>query len=1575
MASRVNTRFVAFLAVGLMLLGGGVMVAAYFALAKSGADYAAMGDKFANDGNWEKAYEFYGKAVFKKRTNADWVDKWISAMEKTTPTPRQAYIDRYTRDYVLALKAYADALPTDAKAQRRFLDEMFARIRLTGDASEEAWKPLIDAANDAMKRFPEGDASAQELRRYRGLGSIARLPFAAQEQREALVRTASEDLDAAATANPKDEIVAVERGTLRMYRAESMRSAGDTKGADALEQEAQQALQKFLAENPGSSSAMWALLRIELLQGSRASTKPTRAQLYMDKHAGFERVFDAVKAQPAGTVDLLVLAAMCDESRRSELIGFAGVLDLLYSLQAKNPGVTSLSMLIGRYESMSRHYDKAVAAFQKVIEAPDAPLSYEGLALFGRRAEAYKQQIIAKLDARAEIREAVESGNPQALAGVDPAAAEKFLAEAKEIRNKLGAYVGESDSLLLYLDARLLYAAGDIRDAAQKIDDYNRKRINPDPQGLLLQAEVTEKLGEIGAARTAYRAILDRNPENVDVLWRLSVLEEGQRNFPVAIELLREAKRLMPNVDFVNVRLSRLEQVQEGLSQGSTTVKDRVVRAALDAENALTGLAPDYKRAAQVLRAEIDFQTHQAPGTDPQTSQDVITLYPMLVQVLVMDDNRVEALAVTNAGLARAPTNERLKALQKVLQIEDPLEAMLVSIEQNDTLTPFKKRLARYVAFTQAKKEPEAAAELAEAEKLEPRSPAVTEAKFRAAMVRADGLMRAGKPEEAKPFLEIGKALAAEVAQQQPDSADALFYRAQIEITEGHLDEAGATLEAALEKDRTNAGAWSQLGSLRLKMGKNEAAAKAFQNALAIRPQDTVAIKGYMQAASAMGQNDEALRKARESEKYAVTDMEFVDLWLRLEAAVSGDPRTVIEKRRTLARRFAERPPTDPRIAIMNNAELIDLLIQANQFDEARQLIDQYRQAKDDPAYVQADIRWHVARDDIRGAVDIFNKYVTSLPADQHNERPYIVFAQILQEHQRYAVAKQSLVDGAKHEAADSILCEAQLGDLHFGLREWAPAIDAYEAALTKDRKITVPPEQAAAQAAQRVAINAKIVEALVRLERFADADARIKALGPAADSNPVLLLLRADILNGTGKVTEAERAYDAAIAAAKNDPLGYIKRAEFLARDEKHLRDAQQDLEQALKLNPRHLGARQALANIHLRSNETDQAIAVLRDGIVADPDNDQLRLDLIGLHLRLNQGPQAIAVVEEALSRRPEDPSWLFRGREVMYALKRYNDAVGYALRLWNRRKDVEAALTYSDAAMRVDRPDFKQVMDIFATPELKADTNLRLLMARARVQLRRDRTNEALADLRKAMGMINPDLPEQAGLFMSGMTSVYPNPKDRFQAMTSLRPAEGYKTYMALYYAILKSSFPESQAEGIADLRALATSKADPTLRKQAYGVIGGRLRQTGDKEGAVKVWQEGLQLDTDDADLNNNIAYSMTEDFGKAAEALPFAERSVRTNPNNASALDTLGVVYLRLKQLDKAEDALRRSLVASRGSDESAAIMIHLAEVRFERGAKDEACTLLRRARTFLAENPDEQYEAKAKELEAKIGCQ
>lgn len=117
----------------------------------------------------------------------------------------------------------------------------------------------------------------------------------------------------------------------------------------------------------------------------------------------------------------------------------------------------------------------------------------------------------------------------------------------------------------------------------------------------------------------------------------------------------------------------------------------------------------------------------------------------------------------------------------------------------------------------------------------------------------------------------------------------------------------------------------------------------------------------------------------------------------------------------------------------------------------------------------------------------------------------------------------------------------------------------------------------------------------------------------------------------------------------------------------------------------------------------------------------------------------------------------------------------------------------------------------------------------------------------------------------------------------------------------------------------------------------------------------VYQLALELDSVNALVNNNYAYSLSEREIKLDEALEMAKIAIEADPENSSYLDTIGWVYFKLGEYVKAKEFIEKSIEVG---GESAIMLEHLGDIVFMMGEKNKAQQLWQQAFDLDASNDD-----------------
>ena len=100
-----------------------------------------------------------------------------------------------------------------------------------------------------------------------------------------------------------------------------------------------------------------------------------------------------------------------------------------------------------------------------------------------------------------------------------------------------------------------------------------------------------------------------------------------------------------------------------------------------------------------------------------------------------------------------------------------------------------------------------------------------------------------------------------------------------------------------------------------------------------------------------------------------------------------------------------------------------------------------------------------------------------------------------------------------------------------------------------------------------------------------------------------------------------------------------------------------------------------------------------------------------------------------------------------------------------------------------------------------------------------------------------------------------------------------------------------------------------------------------------------YEKALSLDSTNALVNNNYAYSLSERGIRLDDALKMAEIAIKAEPLNSSYLDTIGWVYFKLGKYEKAKEYIEKAIKVG---GESSVMLEHLGDIIYMLGNKVQA---------------------------------
>ncbi|HYE02775.1 MAG TPA: tetratricopeptide repeat protein, partial [Phycisphaerales bacterium] len=1083
--ARGNTTFLVVLAVIVCAVFVGVAAVGLKQARKSPQKLVALGDQQAQQNDYEKAVQYYSKAVNKDQTNPEWLERWVGAMEKTTPDSRDAYTERYAREYRPALLALAKA-KGDGASYRRFLEETLQTLRAGDLKNLEGFVSLTD---DLIKELPAEAPAVPTIRRFRGMGKVAMItPGVAPSAQER--EQVEADLAAALAADPGDEEALVTLASLHRRLAAQHRQDRQDEAAQRELAAARKLLTDFAASHPHSPLALAELAALEMESARGTAARGAVTALPPEVSA---RVIEAVAAAPPEKLKPGVVAAAAGLARMLPEGGAERALEVYEAALAKRPGDAQIEFArASQLHSMGRS-DEAAAAFKALAARPDLPLSLEGLNLFGLR----------ELAALRHFDAVLAGWRPD----LEPAGRAELLTRARAVRADLVGRVKDSAPVVTLIDAKLAYLEGEYAEATRLLSKYHKDTAGGDASSLLLLGEVQLRQGNTGAAREQFREAAKRSPSDVRAHLAVAGTELSMNDAEAARASYARVVELDPGNTEAAQKLALLDELSKG-AQSS----DVFVRAQSEVNQLLTRDPPDTAGALAKATAARDAHPDDA------------RLAILLARLQVGSKDRPAARATLEQALARHPDHAGLKQMLAAVQGDDPTQAALAAVEQSGE-PELIKHLQRYDIYGRAQRPDEALRELRAAEKLGPEHPAVVDALLHHAVGAND------KAEVAR-LAQLGES-------KNLDKVGGVTYRARLAAFEQRYADALAMLRQAIEQDPMNPALHRFMGDVASRTGDHELAARSFREAVRARPSDPTSVRGLVGSLAALGRLDEALQAAREAQRTLGGDPEVQRLRLTLEEqAPGGDKALALSVRR----RMAQSNPDD----VPNRVSLAALAIRQGERELATRLVAELEGKAD--AAVMAELRATLAAagGDVEGAKRVMQEHIASLPAERRTITPYFVLARVLEQAGRPEEALAAMEPARELQDPATRPVDQEMGALAFRARRYPEALTAFTRALEGVEK---DPDNRLLKA---------VVQTQLLLGRFEEAERTVAQLGPAAEGDHQLAMLRGDAAAGRGDPERARRLYDDAAKLAPRDPMVFVRRAEFLMRqpDPGSLRD-----------------------------------------------------------------------------------------------------------------------------------------------------------------------------------------------------------------------------------------------------------------------------------------------------------------------------------------------------------------------------------------------------------------------------------
>jgi len=1520
MAGRVNKQFVVTLALGLGAVFLLVAGAAVFLLKNSAKDLAKAGDSKMAAKQYDKAEEFYAKAVNKEQTNANYLNSWRESLRNLAPeslVTYREYVDQWRR----ATRQLARVQQTNVASQREYLELVRGTISPYefNRADHEGMISEADALLAMHKDSPPG-GPWETIKRYRGAAKFEIVNFVRDAKPET-AKEAETDLLAALAADPADGESAIALESLYLVLANRAAEKSLIDEAAAYEAKATALINDFLQASPDVALVRLGKIRRDLFKTQREAARNRAAtpvnvvelirKLQADLRPDLEASIASIRAMDPAKIDQRIIESMRGTEMYLDPTG-----KLPYSEETINLALanrpTEATLLASKADLLANRDDLAAAsaALKQILDLKMPPTSVEGLRLFALRTNARYLQALWAGRLAAEAPQAERAG---------------AIATAKSLRESLAAVEAADSPPVQFVDAQIAYAEQDFGRANQLLDRYNKAtKARPNADALFLAAQTAERINQPGLAKIMLEECLKAAPTKLPALYALAEMETRLQNFDRALQLYTSLQQLSPDNKAIKERIELLAS----LAGGATKVNDPVMQTLIEVRNMSSNKAGEKDRSTEIiplLKRKVEEFKY-----DPR-------IVRALCQALAREDNRAEAIAIVKQALTLHPQDRDLKDLQINLANTDPLQAQLALIDSKEAL-PIEKALARYYVYRTAGKAEESKTQMALAVGIDASDKRVVEYLFLDAMEAKDW-------PEAQRLTDIA-------VKDNMDDTEGLTFKARLLASQNKLTEALAAINEAVAKGGALPEVWRLKGRMESVAGLGSAAVLSFQQALSLRPTDVGTINDLLASLNAIGRSEEALALARESEKYAGGDPTFTAAWLALESSV-GNKIFATDKREAIAKTA----PNDRA----NLISLAALYISEREWAKARPVIDRARAIGDGLDILSLDASWNWEQGQREVARKLFADFIAATPQDKLNSYPSMIQAQFYA--QRNDTQSALIVLEEARKLQDPKNAEVDKAIVEVLMKEMR-----YEDAAAVCRRIVN-----AGADTDGFLYQKRLVESLVKLKNYKDADTELVELQKRKEPDAITTLLIADVKGGLNDIRGQKDILDLAVARFPTDAMVFLKRGQSLMGDSKSARDAISDFNRAIQLNPNLWQAHRMRGAANITINEVDEAIKDLRSAVKLAPYNNELLFGLLADLLRMGRVNDAMDIATEVAAKRNRDVEAIATIGTVFASAGSQVEASRFFKMAFDLDKQDLIVQRYLDSLLNSVPPNTAEAQQVLiSVGEQRIKGNPGFLMALAKLSMKLNRKEDANAAASDALRLLKNTEPTMMLAWFNDLRKLLPK-KDELvrylEATAKLASAQQSQDWLNYFRVSANLEDPSTRSATIGQGRDLLAKAEDASIRQLLFRSISSAIYSDQDYPAAIRLMREGLGEFPNDVELLNNAAYGLAVHLNQAEDAIPLIEKAVSLTPAVADIQDSYGMVYLLAKQCDKAVDGFRKALLLSSTPQQTVNYANHLIDALLCSGRKDEARLLLKDTQRTVDANSSALSEKSLAEFE------
>lgn len=407
-------------------------------------------------------------------------------------------------------------------------------------------------------------------------------------------------------------------------------------------------------------------------------------------------------------------------------------------------------------------------------------------------------------------------------------------------------------------------------------------------------------------------------------------------------------------------------------------------------------------------------------------------------------------------------------------------------------------------------------------------------------------------------------------------------------------------------------------------------------------------------------------------------------------------------------------------------------------------------------------------------------------------------------------------------------------------------------------------------------------------------------------------------------------------------------------------------------------------IAEINEKLGDIDATISTVEELLELNPSNLELQKLLIEAYLKNLMFDKALSTTEEQLQVFPEDVVLLEYKAQAFMGLDRYNDAGEvYRVLIKESSLDFEQKVAIGGIMLNTavrDSNVYDLAIKVLETIDSdSSDWQVKSFLAEGYLMRGKDSLGYDYFEQATSLAEWNVDLwIRLGGLLFDGehydraienMQKAVKNFPDHFAINLLLGLCLGQQEHhkeaephLEKAANLQPNDFTANYAYGFTLNRLGKTDDALVYLRKtlnidpknaQIWGTIGMIYDNRGEFDKCDEAYEKAMRLDSTDALVLNNYAYSLSERGIQLDRALRMVNDALEADPENPSYLDTKGWIYFQREDYENAEKFIRLSLEKN---GESAEVWEHLGDVYFRKNDPAKAMEYWKKSLSFDESN-------------------